>query len=204
MSSHPKGERISQDAYLTPPELTRAMLSLAGDLRRYESICDPSAGEGAFIKAARDLRYKKKLIAIDIRPECRVPCEKAGATTFRCWDFLDTETHTHELDLDLIVANPPFSGLVPHVTRYLELLRDRKASRVMVLARVGFLATKRRTSFWREWWPLFDSFTPLVQRPSFTFGGTDSSEYGIFQFSRTASFAVVRPPLDWKGESHEG
>ena len=117
--------RRDHDAYDTPPELARACVSwcrghltIPGDhLERVAPlILDPTAGNGPFAAAAREVWPSSRVVAVDIRDVCRAACEASGAI-FACTDALTLDPKTIGR-ADLIITNPPFK-LADDLVRHL-------------------------------------------------------------------------------------
>ena len=72
----PRGERVADDAYLTPPLLARAIcrrlqrLGLDRDdmpaLARPRRILEPNAGGGSFVAGAREVWLGSEILAEDV------------------------------------------------------------------------------------------------------------------------------------------
>jgi len=69
---------------------------------------------------------------------------------------------------------------------------------VAFLLRITFLAGKGRVPLYGEH-PLW-SFQPIAGRPSFTGGGSDPSEYGLFCWKKGhQGEGRILGPLEWRG-----
>jgi hypothetical protein len=79
--------------------------------------------------------------------------------------------------VDLILTNPPYSLAQEFVVHSLSL-----APTVIMLLRLNFLGAQKRHTFWKENEPT--SLFVLSKRPSFTGGGTDSTEYAWYVWER--------------------
>jgi hypothetical protein len=134
---------------------------------------EPGAGEGAIIKATA--RSDIKWTALELRPSCRRSLELLiKPSQVFIGDYL-ASAKSHPLGnqhFDVVLANPPFTSAMEFVQESL-----RRASTVVMLLRLNFLATGKRSEFMRTHCP--DVYV-LPDRPSFTGKGTDSIEYGWF------------------------
>lgn len=74
---------------------------------------------------------------------------------------------------DLVITNPPYSMAQMFVQRALN-----HGNNVVMLLRLGFLASQARREFWQERTP--ERLFVLSRRPSFTGKGTDSADYAWF------------------------
>ncbi len=89
-------------------------------------------------------------------------------------DYLDPGV---DLSADVIITNPPFMLFEQFLVAAID--RDLKPrGTVAFLLRVNALGSHMRVNFWREYPPTH--MLTLTPRPSFTDGGTDSSEYAWF------------------------
>jgi len=138
---------------------------------------EPGAGEGAIIKAVA--RADVRWTAIELRADCRQSLEVlVNSSLVFIGDYLSS-TGTHPLgeqSFDVILANPPFTLAMDFVQESL-----RRAPIVIMLLRLNFLATGKRSDFMRTHCP--DVYV-LPDRPSFTGKGTDSIEYAWFVWSQ--------------------
>ena len=198
MSSHPKGERIALDAYYTKDEVARAIVervslmgvnskiedSFAGRAGRVvceqfkpRTILEPSVGGGAFVRACREVWPDIQEIH-----GCDVDGGAAGLDDCRRYyvgDFIESESWCK---YDLIIGNPPYRHAEEHIRHALTLLAP--GGVCAMLLRVGFMGSKKRRAFFADY-PV-RRMDVLRPRPSFTNGGTDSSEYGVFYWGDVA------------------
>ena len=174
-------ERRPLDAYYTPDALAAALvgrLSIAPGL----PVLEPHVGGGAFARALR--ARGAHVTGIDLDPEAAglADCDEA-----RVGDFLTAATEA----ADLVVGNPPYRGFEAHLDRALEV-----APRVAFLLRLAVLESRKRAALWARV-PL-ERVIVLVERPSFTGGGTDSTAYGFFCFDRERREAPTIEWLSWR------
>ena len=207
MYAPPQSDRISDDNYPTPLHDVRGIVKrLASFIQPPAFIIEPSAGNGNFVRIAREVWGPAvPIAAIDIRPECAAPCTAAGASFFQAADWAKVAIEQVKPARAnggikgplLILGNPPFSLAVEHMKAALAVLQP--GDRLAFLLRLSILGTKGRAEdFWPEphvgeW---LERMIPLAKRPSFRIGEsgstTDGSEYGIFVFSPdVASFGLA-------------
>jgi hypothetical protein len=161
---------------------------------------EPSAGDGAIIKAVNEVRQDVTWHANDIRPETKEQLQAIpNVGPVATGDYLEGPLWPTASDgyYEVCITNPPFS-LAP---RFVHERRDVAMICVMLL-RVGFLGSIRRT---RAWLPNdVPEVLVLGQRPSFVNGTTDASEYAWMiwgQQRRTRATISVLPALspgEWK------
>lgn len=167
--------RHPDDAYLTPQPLANAIaLALARYIPAPQSILEPSAGEGAFVNAAQLAWPRARIQAVEPRYEAG---SRLTVPTYH--GVLEEYCHrTPESIFDLALGNPPYIRAEAHVA-----LCRAQARTVAFLLRMSFLGSRRRAStLWSK--PGLMYLMPLAQRPSFTGGGTDTSEYAVFIWER--------------------
>ncbi len=190
--------RLADDTYYTPQPLADAVCRcLAPALVEPRLILEPSAGEGAFVRAARAGWPGAKIAALDVRPECGTPCARAGAMSYRTESFLDLDAE-RLARFDLVLGNPPYSLAEAFVRHAVGNVHP--GASVAFLLRLSFLGSRGRlTGLFREY-PL-RYLLPVVGRPSFTPDGrTDASEYGVFVWTREwFDHAQILDPVEWKG-----
>jgi hypothetical protein len=153
-------------------------------------ILEPGCGGGAFLRAAdKTWPSRRELVGVDLEPACSGPGEVWRGDLF----LFEPSTKW-----DLILGNPPY-GLAEKAVRHcLSILPT--GAHLAFLLRMSFLASQKRVPLFREH-PLF-AFWPIAGRPSFTGGGSDTSEYGLFLWRKGfAAPGVLMQPLEWKGVS---
>lgn len=173
-------ERLTNDAYLTPPALADAICgTLAGLVPPQRCVWDPCCGELAFVNAALETwPSAPSVVGTDLPDNDFVAFVPAltGAT--------------------LIVTNPPYLLAERFVHRALGLVID--GGHVAFLLRLSFLGGQGRAdSLWSKrnlrW------LAPITPRPSFTPDGkTDAAEYALFVWQRGyVGNAELLAPLRW-------
>lgn len=187
--------RIEADNYPTPDALALAICKslrsrIGGDLVRF---VEPSAGGGPFVRAAIPCWPDAAILAVDIRDDCRAPCEAAGAR-FELGDWLSV-SKTYSL-ATLIIGNPPYSAAEKHVHASIAALAP--GGYLAFLLRLSFLGSQGRAErLWSK--PGLRYLQPIAERPSFINGASDNSEYALFVWQRGYDGnAELLPPLFWR------
>lgn len=184
------GTRRENDVYDTDPVLALACVEW---LKRFAQVTwaghgplclEPMAGETApFVKAIRQVWASARIVATDIRGECKDPCLTAGADTFACTDAMTLPPETIAR-ADLIATNPAFihaDAFIRHVWPHL-----REGGVLALLLSITFLGSSDR------WDPETGLFTKvampvlvpqIVPRPSFT-GESPKFEAALFVFMK--------------------
>jgi len=184
------------DQYFTPQPLADALaLLLTRDgWWRGGNVIEPSAGKGAFVRAAYNILCARDIRATDIDlqryEELRAMPECSLATQT---DFVAAR---HGKPFSLILGNPPFSHAEDHVRAALAI-RDPRFGAVAFLLRLAFLESADRKPFWEEH-PASKIYV-LSERPSFTGGGTDSAAYGFFVWANWHRGPTELEVISWGG-----
>jgi hypothetical protein len=165
--------RKSIDQHYTPTWVIEALLNVystpAGNL------LEPAMGESALLPALyQHHRIKGSVYASDITHH-----PLFGDFINPCYYWRAIVLH----HFGCIITNPPFSLAEKFVLRSLTMLDPHWGGDVLMLLRLGFLASKKRRQFWKKN-PLTALFI-LSDRPSFRGEGeqTDKSEYAWFLWS---------------------
>jgi hypothetical protein len=188
----PEGQLRPRGAYYTPDALALACArAVAGAVPSPLRILEPGCGGGAFLRAA-DKTWPsspwRELVGVDLVPACEGPGKVCRTDLFS----LSTARW------DLIIGNPDFAIAEKTVRHCLSILPT--GGHLAFLLRISFLASRARAALYREH-PL-SAFWPIAGRPSFTGGGSDTSEYGLFLWRKGASGpGLMMQPLEWKGVS---
>lgn len=168
-------------------------------------ILEPSAGDGAFVRAIRATWPDAEIAAIEIQEKNRSKLLTAGANHVITGDLV-AFNGTGPEQVDLIVGNPPFAVAEEHI-RYL-LSHMQEDAVLAFLLRVGFYGSKERLPFWSE--HPERCFVPITPRPGFKLNkdgkpGTDSQEYGLFVWQKGWTGAPTRlPHIIWENGKRRG
>jgi hypothetical protein len=199
-------DRVPMDAYLTPGPLA---LEICERQRRCcvdpVEIMEPSAGAGAFVRAARAVWPEAHVTAVDIDPARREQLLDAGAhvVLIQDWALLARRLANEQAEdgpRRLILGNPTYLKAQPHIEAGFEWLR--KGDRLAFLLRINFLGSTERVSFWRR--PGLQTIAPIAPRPSFGLNkhgkkGTDGTEYAVFTWVKGyRGTPRLQRPIVWK------
>jgi len=159
MSSTKRGSKpMDDDIYMTNLETIDTFLDVFP--LKNKLILEPCAGSGNIIKAIRCRSTDNHLYAIEKRPE-----EK---DVLQIWaddvEITDFRNYHRVFYHDCIITNPPFSIAQEIIEHCFEITDPQKAEIIMLL-RLGFLASSERKSFWYRH-PLTQLYI-LSKRPSF-------------------------------------
>lgn len=179
MSATGRGaERRPSDYYPTPAWCVRRLLEEV--YLPSGRWLEPSAGDGAIIRAVNAVRRDVEWWAVELRPECRESLEKTGAHVSVGVDYL-RHSAGH---FDVALLNPPFSEAQAFIDRAKE-----SAEWVVVLESLNFFGSEERNDWWRADVP--DVYV-IPNRPSFTGAGMDSVVYGWFVWTPERGRSIGR------------
>lgn len=181
--------RKENDFYPTPAVVIETFLDNyhIGDNGEITKILEPCAGNGNIIKALQERGYTS-IKAVELRKEEAENLNNMlGYGNFAIADFL-TLNPKHIGDIDVVITNPPFSLAMEFLQKSLEIVKD--DGKVILLLRLGFLASRKRFGFMRENPPT--EMYVLNQRPSFTGKGTDAQEYAWFVWDKAKEKQKIR------------
>ncbi len=215
------GSRPVEDARLTPIEVARACVGLL-QLPIAGRVFEPSAGDGAWVRALVEESGARMLVldvvANELRAECRprlyeammglesghlagsgvgfehaLPSIRRQVYIGRFEDFLIRPKGGY----DLVVGNPPFSLAETHLRHALYLVGQ--DGMVAFLLGVTFRSSMGRRALFRDArWGLWRKYL-LEERPSFSGdGATDATEYALFVFRRGYTGDSVERSFSWK------
>lgn len=135
---------------------------------------EPSAGDGAIVRATNGVRNDVDWLTVEIRSQCRhTLVDLVGERNVVLGDFLAVRPRRFRRRLSVVLSNPPFSLALPVIEHAMMF----NPSYVVMLLRLNFLASNERSGFMRMHAP--DVYV-LPNRPSFSGRGTDSIEYAWF------------------------
>jgi len=174
--------RREADFYPTPEWCVDALLPHL--LHRCPPRCgwvlEPGCGDGAIGLPLAQAGYAVR--GIDIRPECERLPRRLGDGNYvaAVGDFLEVALGGQWASPLAIVGNPPYSLSMEFIKHSLSLLHG---GLLAFLLPLDYLSTQGRAAFWREYPAdvlVFD------KRPSFTGGGTASTNYGWYMWPPVA------------------
>lgn len=162
--------RVPIDFYPTPDWAICITEPILSALPPPGLILEPSAGDGRVVKFLAERFPDAGVYGIEIDPE------RANAAGVVLGDFLAVEIPPM---YDLVMTNPPFASAMPFVQKALASIRS--AGHVLMLLRLGFLESAKRSGWLSEHMP--DVFV-LDSRPSWHGGGSDKAAYAWFLWGK--------------------
>lgn len=194
-NGEPAPGRSKADQYLTPQEVADACCARLvedGWVRRRSLVLEPSAGTGAFVRAAARIFAPAYLHAnepfLTMDPDA-VPEKGKGTLTLQCFEELSKQ-HPDLGPYDSVIGNPPFSLAEEHIRIAHSMLAV--GGVLAFVLRLNFLGSTKRAGLWHDHPP--DAIYTLEPRPSFTGGGNDSTEYALFVWRNAR---VMGQAIDW-------
>jgi len=142
-------------------------------------ILEPSAGQGVFINAIKNKHPDSQITGVEIDPNATTP---EGADEWISGDFLKQKISKR---YDLAIGNPPYGLALEFVQKCLL-----HSDNTIMLLRLGFLASIKRSEFYRQNPPSHVHVLP--NRPSFTGASTDKYEYCFMSWG-----TATRTELHW-------
>jgi predicted RNA methylase len=168
----PQTRQRALSQWWTPPTLARRFAEWALDGLRFPSVVEPSAGDGALVRAILEARPLARIMAIEIDPQ---------------WVSVLRERHEHEIaavveddylrramhEVAAVVMNPPYENGLDG--RFLAHAMTH-ADRIGALLRVNSLTGQERhaqvwSSVGKDW--QLDGLAYMARRPQFSAAGID-------------------------------
>lgn len=178
MSSTNRGAvRKANDFYATPERTVIQLLRRVGDrLSTYGTEwLEPCIGDGAIPRAVarywaeHQSNVPPHFTGVDIDPQV-----EASPYIFKSNYLLWLPVQRHPV----IISNPAFFLAQEIIEHSMNLYDDGYQPLIIMLLRLGFLGSKKRSSWWQGREP--DAIYVLSDRPDFTGDGGDSSDYGWY------------------------
>lgn len=177
------------DLYATPLEVaTEIVARVDQEHGRPGSVLEPSAGPGAFIRAAIARWPGIRVDAVDIDGAHRSSCRDAGAVQFTEGDWRAVAVRFAEeralggdlLAPLLILGNPPYNQAQAHIEAGLGLLRP--GERLVFLLRHSFHGAEERVEFFERYPEEWSAV--VLPRISYVGDGGDMSDACVFCFQK--------------------
>lgn len=184
MSAKGRGPSVGgpEDYFTTPSWCVRRLLEVWSPPADGLWL-EPSAGNGAIIRAVNAVRSDVRWLAVELREEERGDLTDIDWCRFEIANFLRDEPFRHQADeVTVVLGNPPYSYAMEFLLRARERFRN---AEIVFLLRRAFTASEDRWDFMHTHMP---DELQLPNRPSFTGeGGGDSADY-----------AWMRWPVGWE------
>ncbi len=137
--------------FATPAKLCDRVVAMA-DIKPFRTICEPSCGQGAFIKAIHRIIDGAVVYCYEIMPQNKEVLFKNIDERFIVWegdDFLKADKNRR---YDYIIANPPFSNNqdIDHIRAMHHHLAD-KGTLVSIASRHWQNSSNKKETDFRTW-----------------------------------------------------
>jgi phospholipid N-methyltransferase len=148
----------------TPPEIADFIVK-ESELKENQSVLEPSAGQGAIVKAINRLYPNKKVSCYELMPVNQTILKKIDTVDFLGEDFLNTD---NKQKFEVIISNPPFSKNqdITHVREMYERL-EFGGKLVAITSKHWELSTNKKETEFREW--LKDVYAEELDIPAGSF-----------------------------------
>lgn len=157
--------------FATPEPLAKRMASLIPAIRPGMKVLEPSAGDGALIKAIH--QYHDKAIVVD----CFEPMEvnRLKLSKLKNVNLLGEDFMTADLagQYDVIIANPPFTKNqdIDHIRKMYECLKT-NGKLVVIASKSWTFGTQKKQVAFRQWMEDLDAFQEELEPGVFGESGT--------------------------------
>jgi hypothetical protein len=161
--------RTDNDFYPTPwPLPLKICQRMKRDLGNWvpDVIIEPSAGSGAFVRAAKMVWPDIPVVAVELRTEEQDNLRQAGADMIFPGPLESFFREYMPPMKVLAIGNPPFSLADQHIKLLLDFLHP--GSWISFLLKLNFESGRDRAlGFWARKETHYDNKIPIVGRPSF-------------------------------------
>lgn len=185
---------MSLDIFYTPPQVVSyclARLLVGHGVGSPDRVLDAGAGMGAWGQVMRELHDAVRLTGVEYR------IVEPPPVWYGTWITGDFKTCRlpNDGEYNLVMGNPPFNQAEAFVRRAWSATVQ--GGYVSFLLRLAFLEGGHRgKNFWPKYPP--KHVDVLVNRPSFTGGGTDMAAYALFTWQKGYEGQATIDWLDWK------
>lgn len=187
--------RLADDAYFTPDKLALAICrKLQVTIGDVANVVEPSAGSGAFVRAAWEVWPNAMVCAVE--PNSPEMDAKGHWLSWFPKTWEETTCRPLQCAESLIVGNPPFSLAEEHIQLALSRLAPGAHAcfllRASMLAGKGRFETLHKNGCLRHVWH-------VIGRPAFTPDGkTDAAEYAVLVWQKGHSGPYEGGWLEWR------
>jgi phospholipid N-methyltransferase len=132
----------------TPDDLADELVTLA-EIESQHKILEPSAGQGAIVKAITRILPNTTVDCYELMPTNQIFLRKIANVNFIGDDFLQSD---ESIKYDRIVANPPFSKNqdIDHVKKMYNLL-NQNGRMVVITSTHWFTSTNKKETEFKNW-----------------------------------------------------
>lgn len=153
----------------TSPELADRLVKLA-DIQPRQNILEPSAGQGAIIKAILRAEPSSSVSYYELMDINQKFLDKTDYCTFLGCDFLEAD---RSISFDRIIANPPFAKNqdIDHVNQMYQMLIP-GGRLVSIMSKHWTFSTNKKETAFRTWMDVNDAQVIKIEGGAFKTSGT--------------------------------
>jgi phospholipid N-methyltransferase len=159
--------------FITPASLARELVFYADiDKLIKPKILEPSAGQGAIVKAIFEKGNVRQVDCCELMPLNQIFLDKIDGTLLIASDFLTLESYTEYYDR--IIANPPFSCNqdIDHIKKMYDCLK--KGGRLVSIASSHWqISSNRKETEFKNWLDSVEAEIIPIPKGAFKESGTE-------------------------------
>jgi len=157
--------------FATPEGLAKELVQYAC-IEDMNTVLEPSAGQGAIIKAINERHPNKSVQCYEMMPDNKLELSQLDSVDFLGDDFLSDEEYS-EICFDRIVANPPFTKNqdIDHVKAMYSRLNT-SGRLVSIMSTHWQLSNNKKESEFRDWLDSVGAEVIEVEEGAFKESGT--------------------------------
>jgi phospholipid N-methyltransferase len=160
--------------FATPEPLAKKLVSMA-EIENHHSILEPSAGQGALVKAVNKLLPTKTVHCYELMPVNQTFLKKIETAELIGEDFLnpDNSNIDQQRVFDRIIANPPFSKNqdIDHIRKMYDRLKPGGRLVTISSKHWQYSSNKKETEF-KQWLSEVDASIEEIEAGAFKESGT--------------------------------
>ncbi len=155
--------------YPTPTSIAKELIALA-EISNYTSILEPSAGQGAIIKAIHDICPSVVVDYCELMGINQTVLSKIKGVNFLCDDFLKLKS---DIRYDRIIANPPFqkNSDIDHIKLMFSILK-KGGILVSIASKHWQLSNNKKETEFRQWLEDIGAEIIEIEKGAFKESGT--------------------------------
>lgn len=153
----------------TPDKLADRLVGFA-DIQQLDTVLEPSAGQGAIVKAIHRAIHMFSVFGYELMQENRDILNRLDGFTLLGNDFINSRK---EISVDKIIANPPFSKNqdIDHIKKMYECLNE--GGRIVTIASKHWqISVRKKETEFRKWLKDLDAKIYEVSAGEFKESGT--------------------------------
>jgi phospholipid N-methyltransferase len=156
--------------FATPAPLAEKLIAMA-EIESHHTILEPSAGQGALVKAINNLIPNKRVYCYELMPVNQTFLNEIDTVEFIGEDFLNTDNTNA---FDVIIANPPFSKNqdIDHIKEMYNRLKP--GGRIVTISSKHWrYSNNRKETEFKEWLSEVNASVEEIEPGAFKKSGTE-------------------------------